>query len=110
MDTERKRKRKKSMSDTKTGQIVMGFHYATICDLFIYPGLREIGINFTPIKRITAGFIAGSASMVWVAVVQHYIYKVRFTTLSYVESLSDFRMGLLYQSNGYDQSAKKQRR
>ena len=63
--------------------------FIPICDLFIYPGLRKIGINFTPIKRITAGFIAGSAAMVWAAVVQHYIYKVYFTTLSYVEDLSD---------------------
>ncbi|KAI0254495.1 peptide transporter PTR2A [Lactifluus subvellereus] len=49
--------------------------FIPICDLFVYPGLRKIGINFTPIKRITAGFFAGSAAMVWATVVQHYIYK-----------------------------------
>jgi len=46
-----------------------------ILELFIYPSLRKRGINFTPIKRITAGFFTGSAAMVWAAVVQHYIYK-----------------------------------
>ncbi|KAI0002460.1 peptide transporter PTR2A [Russula compacta] len=49
--------------------------FIPICDVFIYPGLRKIGIDFTPIKRITAGFVTGSAAMVWAAVVQHYIYK-----------------------------------
>ena len=52
--------------------------FIPICDLFIYPGLRKIGINFSPIKRITAGFFTGAIAMVWAAVVQHYIYKVRF--------------------------------
>jgi POT family proton-dependent oligopeptide transporter len=46
-----------------------------ICDLFFYPFLRKIGINFTPIKKITAGFIIGSMAMVWSAVIQAYIYK-----------------------------------
>jgi len=49
--------------------------FIPICDLFIYPGLRKIGINFSPIKRITAGFFTGAAAMVWAAVVQHDIYK-----------------------------------
>ncbi|KAF8483595.1 oligopeptide transporter [Russula ochroleuca] len=49
--------------------------FIPICDLLVYPGLRSIGINFTPIKRITAGFLVGSAAMVWAAVVQHYVYK-----------------------------------
>jgi len=46
-----------------------------ICDLFIYPALRKAGIRFTPIKKITAGFITGALAMVWAAVVQAYIYK-----------------------------------
>lgn len=49
--------------------------FIPIFDLFIYPGLRKIGINPSPIKRITAGFILGSLAMVWAAVVQHYVYK-----------------------------------
>ena len=50
--------------------------FIPIFDLFLYPGLRRMGIEFTPIKRITAGFLTGAASMIWAAVVQHYIYKV----------------------------------
>ncbi|KAI0777719.1 oligopeptide transporter [Trametes elegans] len=46
-----------------------------ICDQFIYPALRRAGINFSPLKRITLGFFAGSAAMIWSAVLQHYIYK-----------------------------------
>ncbi|KAI9512004.1 oligopeptide transporter [Russula earlei] len=49
--------------------------FIPICDIFVYPGLRKIGIDFSPIKRITAGFFTGSAAMIWAAVVQHYIYK-----------------------------------
>jgi hypothetical protein len=44
----------------------------------LYPGLRRLGINFSPLKKITAGFLTGSAAMIWAAVVQHYIYKVHF--------------------------------
>ena len=62
--------------------------FIPICDLFIYPSLRKIGINFTPIKRITAGFLTCSAAMIWAAVVQHYIYKVCSTTFD-DEELSD---------------------
>ncbi|KIM46804.1 hypothetical protein M413DRAFT_263342 [Hebeloma cylindrosporum] len=46
-----------------------------ICDLFMYPFLRRMGINFSALKKITAGFMTGAAAMIWAAVVQHYIYK-----------------------------------
>ncbi|KAF2660415.1 MFS peptide transporter-like protein Ptr2 [Lophiostoma macrostomum CBS 122681] len=46
-----------------------------IMDILVYPALRKAGINFSPIKKITAGFIIGSFAMVWAAVLQHYIYK-----------------------------------
>ncbi|KAK7542729.1 peptide transporter PTR2-A [Phyllosticta citribraziliensis] len=46
-----------------------------ICDGLIYPALRKAGINFTPIKKITAGFFMGSMAMVWSCVLQAYIYK-----------------------------------
>jgi POT family proton-dependent oligopeptide transporter len=61
--------------------------FIPICDLLVYPGLRKIGIKFTPIKRITAGFLTGSAAMIWAAVVQHYIYKACFIILSDVEDM-----------------------
>ncbi|KAF2422731.1 PTR2-domain-containing protein [Tothia fuscella] len=46
-----------------------------VCDLFLYPTLRRMGIRFSPIKKIACGFITGSFAMVWAAVVQAYIYK-----------------------------------
>ncbi|KAJ6616047.1 POT family-domain-containing protein [Mycena sp. CBHHK59/15] len=49
--------------------------FIPIFDLIIYPGLRHYGIQFTQLKKITAGFVTGSAAMIWAAVVQHYIYK-----------------------------------
>jgi len=48
--------------------------FIPICDLFLYPGLRRLGINFSPLKKITLGFFTGAAGMVWAAVLQHYIY------------------------------------
>ncbi|KAF2013588.1 MFS peptide transporter-like protein Ptr2 [Aaosphaeria arxii CBS 175.79] len=46
-----------------------------IFDLYIYPWMRKKKINFTPIKKICAGFIFGSLAMLWAAVLQHYVYK-----------------------------------
>jgi len=46
-----------------------------IFDMGIYPLLRKFGINFSPLKRICAGFITGSMAMIWAAVIQAYIYK-----------------------------------
>ncbi|KAL5606569.1 uncharacterized protein BROUX77_003762 [Berkeleyomyces rouxiae] len=45
-----------------------------IFDHFLYPGLRKLGIQFTPIKRMATGFIFSAASMVAAAVMQHFIY------------------------------------
>jgi POT family proton-dependent oligopeptide transporter len=44
-----------------------------LMDFFVYPALRKYGINFSPIKKITAGFIIGSFAMVWAAVLQYYM-------------------------------------
>lgn len=49
--------------------------FIPICDFIIYPFLRKCKINFTPIKKITAGFFTGAAAMIWAAVIQAYIYK-----------------------------------
>ncbi|KAF9739035.1 hypothetical protein PMIN06_005284 [Paraphaeosphaeria minitans] len=46
-----------------------------IFDLFIYPFLRKHKINFSPIKKITAGFIFGGFAMLWATILQHYVYK-----------------------------------
>ncbi|MCJ1329988.1 hypothetical protein MMC10_006669 [Thelotrema lepadinum] len=45
-----------------------------VFDGLIYPGLRKMGINFTPVKKIALGFFTGTAAMVWAAVLQQYIY------------------------------------
>lgn len=49
-----------------------------MCPLFnllVYPMIDRYRINFTPIKRITVGFICVSMSMIWASVLQHYIYQ-----------------------------------
>ncbi|KAL7914030.1 PTR2 domain-containing protein [Trichoderma velutinum] len=47
-----------------------------LIDHLLYPGLRKIGVAFTPIKRMTTGFLIAALSMVASAVMQHYIYKM----------------------------------
>lgn len=37
--------------------------------------LRKYKINFSPVLKMTAGFIMASISMVYAAVLQHYIYN-----------------------------------
>ncbi|KAF8878530.1 peptide transporter PTR2A, partial [Infundibulicybe gibba] len=49
--------------------------FIPIFDKVIYPGLRRMGMNFSALKKITAGFATGAVAMIWAAVVQHYIYK-----------------------------------
>jgi POT family proton-dependent oligopeptide transporter len=40
----------------------------------VYPFLRSKGINFTPLKRIFAGFIVAGLAMLYAAVLQHFLY------------------------------------
>lgn len=47
-----------------------------IMDFVIYPLLRKCGIFPSPIKKITAGFVLSSFSMVSACVIQAYIYKL----------------------------------
>lgn len=49
--------------------------FIPLCDLFFYPALRKWGVRFTPIKKISAGFLLGCFAMIWAAVIQLYIYK-----------------------------------
>jgi POT family proton-dependent oligopeptide transporter len=46
-----------------------------VFDLYIYPFLRKHKINFSPIKKITAGFLFGGLAMLWATVLQYYVYK-----------------------------------
>ncbi|KDR79495.1 hypothetical protein GALMADRAFT_137316 [Galerina marginata CBS 339.88] len=43
--------------------------FIPVCDLMFYPALRRMGINFSALKKITAGFRLRRN------VVQHYVYK-----------------------------------
>ncbi|KAH4122179.1 hypothetical protein HBI17_100760 [Parastagonospora nodorum] len=47
-----------------------------IMDFGVYPALRKMGVNFTPIKKITAGFALSSFAMVSACVIQWYIYSM----------------------------------
>ncbi|OJA13768.1 hypothetical protein AZE42_01534 [Rhizopogon vesiculosus] len=49
--------------------------FIPICDLVIYPALARRGIKFTALKKIAWGFGTATASMIWAAVVQYYLYK-----------------------------------
>lgn len=49
--------------------------FIPIMDQFFYPGLRRLGINFTPLKRIWVGYLIASGAMVSATVIQYYIYK-----------------------------------
>ena len=45
-----------------------------VFDYVIYPTLRRWGINFTPIKRIYAGFLVAGLAMLYAAVLEHFLY------------------------------------
>jgi POT family proton-dependent oligopeptide transporter len=47
-----------------------------IMDMLVYPSLRKVGFHFTPIKRITCGFLLASSAMISATVTQYYIYKM----------------------------------
>ncbi|KAG6011823.1 hypothetical protein E4U54_007896 [Claviceps lovelessii] len=47
-----------------------------LVDRVLYPGLRRLGVPFTPIKRMTFGFLLAALSMVASAVMQSYIYEL----------------------------------
>ncbi|KAJ7445551.1 peptide transporter PTR2B [Mycena galericulata] len=45
-----------------------------IFEKVIYPGLRRFGINFSPIKRITAGFVVAGLAMAYASVLEKFLY------------------------------------
>lgn len=49
--------------------------FAPILDRLVYPFLSRRGIILRPITRIALGFIVASMSMLYAAVLQHFIYK-----------------------------------
>ncbi|XXH01317.1 hypothetical protein Hte_007674 [Hypoxylon texense] len=48
--------------------------FIPIVDKFVYPALRRVHINLTPIKKVTIGFALSTISMTVAAIIQHYIY------------------------------------
>ncbi|KAL4766370.1 putative MFS peptide transporter [Aspergillus foveolatus] len=48
--------------------------FIPIMDQFVYPFIRKLGFNFTPLKRIYAGYMVASFSMITATVTQHFIY------------------------------------
>jgi proton-dependent oligopeptide transporter, POT family len=49
--------------------------FAPIMDRLVYPLLLKYHIKFPPIARISFGFIVASMSMLYAAVLQHFIYQ-----------------------------------
>ncbi|KJK66784.1 POT family protein [Aspergillus parasiticus SU-1] len=49
--------------------------FIPIMDQIVYPGIQRLGVRFTPLKRMYAGYMLAAISMVSATVIQHYIYK-----------------------------------
>jgi POT family proton-dependent oligopeptide transporter len=49
--------------------------FVPVMDRLVYPLLRKLRIPFPPISRIVLGFFFVAGSMLWAAVLQHYIYQ-----------------------------------
>ncbi|KAB5525512.1 POT family-domain-containing protein [Coniochaeta sp. 2T2.1] len=47
-----------------------------LMDFVLYPFIRKCGINLTPIKKITAGFVLAALAMVSACVTQYFIYDM----------------------------------
>ncbi|KAI0869897.1 POT family protein [Hypoxylon argillaceum] len=74
--------------------------FIPICDKLIYPALRRRGYNFSPIKKITAGFALGTLAMVIGALIQHYIYwKSPCRTISGYGHVSNCKEALGFGAN-----------
>jgi POT family proton-dependent oligopeptide transporter len=49
--------------------------FIPICERFLYPALRRVGVPFKPITRMFAGFMFAAAAMAYAAFVQRAIYN-----------------------------------
>jgi POT family proton-dependent oligopeptide transporter len=49
--------------------------FVPVMDRLVYPFLQRRRINFRPITRITLGFFIAASSMLYAAVLQHFIYN-----------------------------------
>ena len=50
--------------------------FIPIMDNAIYPLIRKLGLNFTPLKRIYFGYMLATCAMIAAEVIQYYIYKM----------------------------------
>ncbi|KAI1433795.1 POT family protein [Xylaria sp. CBS 124048] len=74
--------------------------FIPIFDKLFYPFLRRIGINLTPIKKITLGFVLGTLSMVVGAIIQHFIYwKSPCRDISGYGYIADCKVALGFSEN-----------
>ena len=46
-----------------------------LLDLLVYPALRKVRLNPTPLKRIAIGYFVAASAMIWACVIQYYIYQ-----------------------------------
>ncbi|KAH6641633.1 POT family-domain-containing protein [Chaetomium tenue] len=46
-----------------------------LLDTVVYPALRKMRINPTPLKRIAIGYYVAAGAMIWACVIQYYIYQ-----------------------------------
>ncbi len=71
-----------------------------LLDLFVYPFLRKLRLNPTPLKRIAIGYFVAAAAMIWACVVQYYIYA-RSDCGRYANSCDRVDISVWAQSGSY---------
>lgn len=50
--------------------------FIPIMDRLVFPGLRHIGVRFTPLRRMAFGFFLAGLGMIAATVTQYYIYQL----------------------------------
>jgi POT family proton-dependent oligopeptide transporter len=46
-----------------------------LLDTIVYPTLRKLRLNPTPLKRIAVGYFVAASAMIWACIIQYYIYQ-----------------------------------
>ena len=71
-----------------------------LLDTVVYPTLRKMRINFTPIKRIATGYFVASGAMIWATVLQYYIYQ-RSACGTYASDCENVEISVWAQTGSY---------
>ena len=66
-----------------------------VFDYVIYPALRSVGINYTPIKRIYTGFLVCGVALLYSAILQNFVYKESPCHDNHPSGVSTFTFELL---------------